>query len=402
MGNNHDNIKPIQTSGSKYWFWIPRFWSGITTSGWFSLLARNHFAVHPARWPMAIILSGLSLINSVLKRIQFVIFGRKIQETKIEHDPIFVIGHWRSGTTLLHELLSLDERHAYPDTFSSYCPNHFLVSAWLLRPMLRFLLPARRPMDNMKAGWDRPQEDEFALCNMGIRSPYLTTAFPNRPPQDQEYLDLKGLPREAVEHWKAALLWFLKCLTFRDPKRIVLKSPAHTCRIRVLLEMFPNARFVHIVRDPYVIFPSTINLWKHLDRDQGLQLPRFEGLEEQVYHTFQRMYEVFQADRRLLGPGQFCEVRYEDLVENPVAQMRKIYDELKLGEFDKVQPALDDYFSRQAGYKTNRFQISAETRAEIGRRWGFFIEQYGYAPMEKARGTEEAALKSEAEMIKRE
>ena len=45
-------------------------------------------------------------------------------------------------------------------------------------------------MDNMTAGWDCPQEDEFALCNMGLRSPYLTIAFPNHPPQDQEFFEL--------------------------------------------------------------------------------------------------------------------------------------------------------------------------------------------------------------------
>jgi omega-hydroxy-beta-dihydromenaquinone-9 sulfotransferase len=355
-------------------------------SGWFSLLARNRFAVHPLRWPMATILCALSMLNSVLWRIQLLFFGRKIRETQLEGEPIFVIGHWRSGTTLLHELLALDERHTYPDTFSAYCPNHFLLTSWLLRPMLKFLLPSRRPMDNMKAGWDRPQEDEFALCNMGVRSPYLTTAFPNRPPQDQDYLDFKGVPEEAVERWKQALLWFLKCLTVRRPKRIVLKSPAHTCRVRALLELFPKAKFVHIVRDPLAVFPSTINLWKHLYREQGLQLPRFDGLEEHVMQTFERMYTAFEADRPLLGANQFAEVRYEDLIENPLEQMRKIYDELELGQFDKLVPALESYFSHQSEYKTNRFTIPPQTRAEIARRWGFYCEQYGYAEAEKKSG----------------
>ena len=178
-------------------------------------------------------------------------------------------------------------------------------------------------MDNMAAGWDRPQEDEFALCNMGVPSPYLTIIFPNRPPQCQEYLDFRGVPAPALERWKRALHWFLKCITLRNPKRIVLKSPAHTCRIGTLLEMFPKAKFVHIVRDPYVIFPSTINLWKRLYRDQGLQMPTYDGLEEHVFQTFTRMYDTFERDRHLIGPGQFCEVRYEELIADPVGQMRR-------------------------------------------------------------------------------
>ena len=345
---------------------------------WFGLLARNHFAIGPRRIVMALILSGLSFLNLSLWALQALLYGGRIRRSKIEQDPIFIIGHWRSGTTLLHELLVLDPRHTYPDTYASFCPNHFLVSAWLFKPVLRFLLPSRRPMDNMTAGWDKPQEDEFALCNMGVRSPYLTFAFPNRPPQDQEYLDFQAVATAEVAHWKATLQRFLQCITIRNPKRIVLKSPPHTARIRVLLELFPNAKFVHIVRDPYVIFPSTVNLWKHLYRDQGLQFPRYVGLEEHVFRTFVRMYEAFDRDRSLIPPSRFAEVHYEDLVENPLQQMRKIYEQLELGGFDEVLPAIRQYFATSADYQTNRYNLAPEIREEINRRWGGFMRRYGY------------------------
>jgi hypothetical protein len=213
---------------------------------------------------------------------------------------------------------------------------------------------------------------------MGVRSPYLTAVFPNRPPQDPAYLDLKGLPPAAIERWKSKLFWFLQCLTLRNPQRIVLKSPAHTCRIKVLLELFPNAKFVHIVRDPYVIFPSTINLWKRLYRDQGLQMPTYDGLEEYVFSTFQRMYEAFDRDRQLIGPGQFSEVHYEDLISDPIQQMKRIYEELELGDFNSVRPGMESYIAGQKDYKTNRYQLSPENRVEISRRWKKYLNQYGY------------------------
>jgi hypothetical protein len=368
-----------QKSGYEDRPWIPRFWDGMSIGGCLSLLWRNRFAVAPSRIGMAVLAGILGVLNFVLWLIQATLLGRKIRRTKIREAPIFVIGHWRSGTTLLHEMLVLDRRHAFPDTYACFAPNHFLISGWLIRPCLRFLLPARRPMDNMPAGWDHPQEDEFALCNMGVRSPYLTLAFPNRPPQDQEYLDFRGVPAAALNRWKNAFLWFLKCLTLRKAKRIVLKSPPHTARIRVLLEMFPQAKFVHIVRDPHVIFPSTVNLWKRLYRDQGLQLPRYAGLEEHVYQTFQRMYDVFERDRHLLDPARFCEVRYEDLIKQPVEEVRKLYGHLGLGDFAAVQPAVEAYFAEKADYKTNRYKQPPEQRAEIGRRWRSFIGQYGYS-----------------------
>jgi omega-hydroxy-beta-dihydromenaquinone-9 sulfotransferase len=348
-------------------------------SGWFSLLWRNRFAITPQCIAMATVIGFLGLINFALWLIQTMLLGWKIGRTKIQEDPIFVVGHWRSGTTLLHELLVLDRRHTFPDTYACFAPNHFLVSGWIVRPWLRFLMPTRRPMDNMPAGWDHPQEDEFALCNMGVRSPYLTLVFPNHPPQDQEYLDLRGLPTAALNRWKGAFLWFLQCLTVRRKKRIVLKSPPHTARIRVLLEMFPKAKFVHIVRDPYVIFPSTVNLWKRLYRDEGLQVPTYKGLDEHVFSSFERMYDAFERDRQLLAPHQFCELRYEDLIANPAEQMRLIYDRLELGDFDAVLPAIQQYVAGQKDYKTNRYQITPEVRAEVTRRWGKYLREHGYA-----------------------
>ncbi len=107
----------------------PAFGTGCACRGWFSLLARNRFASLPVRIAMAVLIAALSLVNGLLWLIQTMPVGRKIDRTKIEHDPIFVIGHWRSGTTLLHELLVRDPRHTYPDTYACFAPNHFLVSA---------------------------------------------------------------------------------------------------------------------------------------------------------------------------------------------------------------------------------------------------------------------------------
>jgi omega-hydroxy-beta-dihydromenaquinone-9 sulfotransferase len=358
--------------------WFLRFWDGMIATGWFPMLVRNGFRIAPRRWAMAILISFFSLLNYGLWLLQMLVWGRRIARTSLEGDPIFVIGHWRSGTTLLHELLVLDERHTYSNTFDCFCPNHFLLTAPLFRPMLAGLLPKQRPMDNMAMGWDCPQEDEFALCNMGVRSPYTTIAFSNNPPQNQEFYELAEITQRQRARWKNGLMWFLKCLTVRTPRRIVLKSPPHTFRIRVLLEMFPKARFIHIIRNPFVIFPSTINLWKRLYRNDGLQVPTYDGLEEHVFQTFQRMYEVFERDRGLIPAGQFCEVRYEDLVANPISHMERVYQELNLGGFDKVLPEMQAYFAQKADYKTNRYQLPPELAGEISRRWASFFERYGY------------------------
>jgi hypothetical protein len=149
--------------------------------------------------------------------------------------------------------------------------------------------------------------------------------------------------------------------------------------------LFPEALFVHIVRDPYVVFPSTVNLWKSLYRTHGLQPPTFAGLEEHVYQTFLRMYERLEQTRGSIDPKRFYELRYEDLVRDPVGQLRALYEHLRLGGFEQLLPRLQNYLASLAGYETNRYQLSDEQRAEIARRWGPVIERYGYADPPGAR-----------------
>src|SRR6266851_3771205 len=358
--------------------WSPHLWEGCHFVAWARLLLRNRFAVGLSYWWVAIIITFVSFCHTLLTILQDCWYGPQIRRTTIRQAPIFIIGHWRTGTTLLHEFLILDERHTYPNTYQCLEPNHFFLTEDFFTRFVGFLTPSHRPMDNMKAGWTRPQEDEFALCMLGLPSPYLTLAFPNRPPQYPEYLDLEGLSRRELANWKRIFYHFLQVLTFKSPKRLVLKSPPHSCRIKTLLEMFPDARFIHIMRDPYVVFPSTVNLWKSLYRKHGLQSPTFAGLEECVYSTFNRLYRKLEEGIPLIPPGRFHQVRYEDLVHDPIGEMEKIYDQLGLGEFDEFAPRLKEYLADNAGYETNHYELSAEQEAEITRRWGSIIRRYGY------------------------
>jgi len=358
--------------------WAPRIWQGCSFRAWMRLLIKNRFAVHPSRLYIAVIVTIMSVAHSALAVVQAIFFGRAVRRTKLVAPPIFILGHWRTGTTLLHELMIQDQRFAFPNTYQCVDPNHFLLTEKLFTKLFAFLLPKERPMDRMKAGWDRPQEDEFALCMLGQPSPYTTIAFPNRPPQDQEYLDLEGVPAAALARWKAALTVFLQQITYKTGKRIVLKSPPHTARIKVLKEMFPGALFIHIMRDPYVVFASTVNLWRTLNAVQGFQEPTNAGLEDQVFETFNRMHERLEEGKRMLGVDQFYELRYEDLVHDPSLTLQNVYDHLGLGGWNEMEPRLNQFLAGLRGYETNTYKQSPAQRDEITRRWGDVIRRYGY------------------------
>jgi hypothetical protein len=364
----------------RYPWWAPRFWHGMTLGVWLRFAANNRFRISPTRWPMAVGITIVSIFNTALWLLQQLLLGRRIARSSIEHPPVFIIGHWRSGTTYLHELLVLDDRFAFPTTYECFAPSHFLISDWLVAKYMKFLLPAKRPMDNMAAGWDLPQEDEFALCNLGVGSPYKTMGFPSRPPQDAEYLDLKQLSPSDLERWKAGMRLFLKRVAYRKPRPIVLKSPPHTARVRTLLELFPDAKFVHIVRDPVNVYLSTVRLWRSLYEVQGLQVDNGDDVSEYVLSTFERMYASFEEDRPLLRPDQYFEVRYEDLVAGPQAQIRSIYKQLNLGDVEHVQPRLAAFLEAKKDYQTNRFEAPDDVRSMVMERWSGFARRYGYLP----------------------
>jgi hypothetical protein len=358
-------------------------WTGADFFGLARMLLRNRLRIRPEYLGDCLLDVWLSLLNTVLGALQAFRYGAQIGRVRLQDDPVFIIGHWRTGTTLLHELFALDRRFRCPTTYECFSPNHFLLTGPVVERLLRFLLPNSRPTDNMAMGWERPQEDEFALCNLGLPSTYATMAFPNEPTQHPESLDLERLSAPELRRWKRVLFGFLKQLTLRRPGRLVLKSPPHTCRLPVLLEMFPKACFIHLVRDPYVVFQSTMRLWKSLYTWQGYQKPTFEGLEERVFRGLMHMHERLEATRGLVDPSRIIDLRYEDLVRDPACELRRVYERLDLGAFGPIEPAIRAYFADRNDYQTNRYDLSPELREKIGRLWRPYIEKYGYNGAEK-------------------
>ncbi len=381
-GQPHANGTPPSSLAKEgfhaYPWWSPRFWHGMPLGVWMGLLAEHRWRASPTRWPLVGTITAASAFNSIATPLSRARYARQLREAEPRPDPLFIIGHWRSGTTLLHEMLMLDERFFCPTTYQCFAPGHFLLTESLLTRALSWIMPAKRPMDNVEAGWHRPQEDEFALVNLGADSPYRRMAFPATASNEPVALDIERLSPEARRRWEATFHDFLRSLVVRDPRRPVLKSPPHTARMRVLLEMFPEARFLHIVRDPLVVFPSTMRLWRSLDHVQGLQVDSGERLEAYVLETFVRMYEAFERDRPSIPPDRLHEIRYEDLIENPVGLLETAYEQLALGDFETMRPAFVRQAERMRGYRRNRYALDEATAAKVGDRWAGFFDRYGY------------------------
>lgn len=389
MPNSKDKarFKP----SNDYPLWAPRFWHGMLFTDWMRLMMKHRFRIHPLRWGLALGITFASTFNSKMRIAQQALQGHRISRTPVPDDPLFILGHWRSGTTLLHELLSIDDRFASPTTYQCFAPNHFLLTEAVVTRLLWFLIPSKRPMDNVAAGWHEPQEDEFALCAMGVPSPYLRIAFPNDGPVHSDYLDMK-LTEPDIELWQQTFCEFLRRLAVRhSDRRLVLKSPTHTGRVGLLAKLFPNAKFVHITRNPYDVVPSTVRLWKSLDFVQGLQIPNNADLEENIHRNYERMYGGFESQRTELPSDRIIDIRYEDLVEDGGPVMESIYHKLDLGGFEQVRSTLDSTLSAKKNYKKNKHELPPALVQSINERWRDYFERYGYEMRAEAesRGSEQ-------------
>lgn len=376
--SNHRSIevRERKTKHPLAWY-TPRFWHGMTMSTWLRELRRNRFAVSPSRLAMGVTITGVAAVNSALAAIERACAPRCKDSQTLA--PLFILGHWRSGTTFLHELLIRDPRHTFANTYQCFTPHHFpLTERWLV-PLIRKLLPRQRPMDNMEAGWERPMEDEFALQNLGIPTPYLSIMFPNHGSAYADHLTLRTLTPAQRQRWKDALSAFCQRLSRADGRRLVLKSPPHTARIRTILEIFPNARFIHVAREPHAMFRSSLDMWRTLNSEVGLQVVKNDNwLEFHVVETLCRMYEAYFEDRQLLAPYQLAELRYEDLVQDPLTTLRGTYERLGLGEFGLAESAVEEHLAALGNYQRNSHVDDDCWTSLVSLKWNQYAKHFGY------------------------
>ncbi|MFH1331000.1 MAG: sulfotransferase [Actinomycetota bacterium] len=264
-------------------------------------------------------------------------------------------------------------------------PAHFLVTRRVVTRRLGFLLPEHRPMDAMRLRWGLPQEDEFALGNLGALTPYHAWAFPRRDTAWEQCLDPRDFSEQERRRWQEALLTFYRALTLGEGGRLALKSPPHTARLGLLAEMFPGAAFIHAVRNPYEMIPSFAVAWRRMTAAAGLQGRCRVDLESFLLRLGTHLYRRFDDDRACLGPGRIVDVRYEDLVADPAAELERIYCLFGLARPEHLRPMVAGYLSQLGEYRTNAHEASPGLRRHITVVWGDYARRYGY-PLDASTG----------------
>ncbi len=352
--------------------------NGMTLFDWHKVLRENHFSIDPPFWPRALVTTLISALNTPFAIWESTIYNAQIEDVEVM-PPIFVLGHWRSGTTHLHNLLCLDKRFAYPNLFQVMNPKTFLTTEKIAAKIQGFMAPRVRPFDNVAFHMDAPYEDEFIAWHATGLTTLMTFNFPRAAARYDRYLTFQEATEEEVSQWKSDLLKFLKKLTFKYNRPLIMKSPPHTGRIKLLLKLFPKAKFVHIHRNPYTIFLSTKKLYDNVLPMTRLQRHEPGSLDERIIRQYREMYDRFFGERALIPEGQFCEARFEDLQKDPVGQTKMIYEKLDLPNFSAVKSSVTSYLEALGTYVKNSHPVlEPSVQGEINREWRRSFEQFGY------------------------
>ena len=314
-----------------------------------------------------LILTPFRIIEAVLYH-----FARK---EKVRQ-PIFIIGHPRSGTTFFHDSLNELESFVAPRMIDCLFPFLNKYFEFMLVPILEKALPETRLMDKMKVLWNSPQEEEFG---MALMSSFSVVSFLFAPKRSYEVLENYVLLNNASSksNWLSAHLKFAeKIQSMNKGKTLVFKSPGNTARISELLEIYPDAKFIHIVRDPQDVIPSTLHLYQIILPEFSLQDESKLNLKEYVFDYYELVMKKFLASKSKLSGDQFCELKYEEFIENPLAVLQKVVSDLKL----KSSPdSLEAFFESRRNFSRNKFSRDPDLEKMISERCNNIIELYHYS-----------------------
>jgi hypothetical protein len=296
-----------------------------------------------------------------------------------QESPLFIIGHWRSGTTFLHNVLTKDPATGYVTTYQAVFPNN-LKSKWLFKTFMRIFMPDERPGDGMKISVNLPQEDEYALSNITHLAFYHSFYFPTMYPSlYKDTIRFESLSDDEIGNWKRKYKHLvIKALMNVGGSRAVLKNPANTGRMLKLLEIFPEANFIFIVRNPVIVYLSTKKFFGQLFPTVNLESFTIDDISNMVLEVYVKLMQDYLSDKKRVDSKRIVEVRFETLLVNPTEEIERLYDKFSFKEFQELKPVFQEYLGTLNSHKSGSYTIGQQELDRVMDHVGFAMEHWNY------------------------
>lgn len=339
---------------------------------WGRKIERKHYL-------KTLLTSIVVLVSSLFQWYEKIYYSFKCRTFKLKSDPVFIIGHWRTGTTFLHNLISQDSQMGYVTTYQTVFPNN-LKSKFLFRTIMRALIPEKRPGDNVRLNVAFPQEEEFALTNINPLNYYQFMYFPKDYAEYYDkYIRMNGLSDKVYSKWKRDYKRMVKKAMMNTGGNIpLLKNPCNTGRLKVMLDMYPEAKFIFILRNPVIVFLSSKKFFTELLPTLWFHSASEEELEEMIFEIYDQLIHDYLETKSLIPTQNLIEIKFEDYEKEPLSFLKDLYEQFGIPDFENAKPVFMEYVERMAGYRKNTYVISRTLLDRIIDRWGFSMDLWDY------------------------
>ncbi|MFQ6604851.1 MAG: sulfotransferase [Fidelibacterota bacterium] len=355
--------------------------AGGTFRSWLQLLAK-YPPVEVHYLPRAIYVTFMTLLFTPLRGLQRLLFNSQIHKTPITIPPIFVLGHYRCGGTHFMNVITQDSQWGYLSTTQALVPDLFFLGR-PVRNLFSLFLHDKRPMDNLRVTPESPEEPEHALGNQLPLGFYQGFCWPDRLLETVEESVLFNGPNGEIaqRRWGPAYRTLLQACTLANGgKPLIIKNPPDTARVPLLLDLFPDARFIFITRNPYVMFPSIRNFYRAYIRDWQFRDISSEEMDAAILDIYRMILKRYEKDKSLIPPEQLVEMRFENFEKHPLVELERIYQALNLPGFETARPAFSAYLDSQKDYQKNHYTLTPVEVEKIEKAWGESIRRWGYQP----------------------
>ena len=342
----------------------------------------------PDAWLSAASVCAASLLRTPLSALEAALIARHLPRQEDLPPPVFILGHWRSGTTHLYNTMSLGD-FSYVPPVSVGLPWDMFGIGVGLRPLLERALPEHRWIDRIPVTPTSPQEDEIGIASMTSVSFYHGIYFPKAFDRlIDRGLFFEGCSDAEIEEWEMRFVYFMRKIAHQQGKPLLIKNPVYTSRVARLKKLFPDAKFIFLHRNPFDVVLSMQNFYRRLLDVMALQnVPEDLDIDATILRVYDRMMQIYLREKSDLDASDLIELAYADLDDDPLGTLERIYAHLDLAGFQTARPAFSNYLDSVQSFQKNAFRGDQAIIDKVHHSLGRWIGHWGYRSPDVSGGT---------------